>query len=36
MTIRTHRIRAGSVLSLLTMMTLPDGRIDQSIVSRAG
>jgi len=36
MTIRIYRIRAGSVLMSLTMMTLPDGRIDQYIVSRAG
>ena len=36
MTIRSFRIRAGSVVMSLTMMTLPDGRIDQYIVSRAG
>ena len=36
MTIRSYRIRAGSVLMELTTMTLPDGRIDQYIISRAG
>jgi CubicO group peptidase (beta-lactamase class C family) len=36
MTIRSFHIRAGSVAMSLTMMTLPDGRIDQYIVSRAG
>ena len=36
MTIRGYRIRAGGVLLELTMMTLPDGKIDQFIVSRAG
>jgi D-alanyl-D-alanine carboxypeptidase len=36
MTIRSYRIRAGGVLMELTTMTLPDGRIDQYIISRAG
>ena len=36
MIIRTYRIRAGDVLLSLTMMTLPDGKIDQYIISRAG
>jgi len=36
MTIRTFRIRAGGVLLDVTMMALPDGKIDQFIVSRAG
>jgi hypothetical protein len=34
MTIRSYRIRAGSVVMDLTTMTLPDGKIDQYIVSR--
>jgi D-alanyl-D-alanine carboxypeptidase len=36
MTIRSYRIRAGSVVMGLTTMTLPDGRIEQYIVQRAG
>lgn len=36
MTLRFYRIRAGTVWMDLTTMTLPDGRIDQYIVSRAG
>jgi D-alanyl-D-alanine carboxypeptidase len=36
MTIRSYRIRAGGRVMDLTTMTLPDGRIDQYIVSRAG
>ena len=36
MTIRSYRIRAGTVVMDLTTMTLPDGRIDQYIVARAG
>ena len=36
MTIRSFRIRAGGVLLDVTMMILPDGKIDQFIVSRAG
>jgi CubicO group peptidase (beta-lactamase class C family) len=36
MTIRSYRIRAGGVVMDLTMMILPDGRIDQFIVSRQG
>jgi CubicO group peptidase (beta-lactamase class C family) len=36
MTIRSYRIRAGGALMDLTTMTLPDGRIDQYIISRAG
>ena len=36
MMIRSYRIRAGDVLMQLTTMTLPDGRIDQYIVERAG
>ena len=34
MTIRSYRIRAGSVVMDLTTMTLPDAKIDQYIVSR--
>lgn len=36
MTLRFYRIRAGGVIMDLTTMTLPDGKIDQYIVSRAG
>jgi len=36
MTIRSYRIRAGGVVMVLTTMTLPDGRLDQYIISRAG
>ena len=36
MVIRGYRIRAGGVVLDLTMMVLPDGKIDQYIVSRAG
>jgi CubicO group peptidase (beta-lactamase class C family) len=36
MRIRSYRIRAGGVLLSLTTMTLPDGKIDQYIVERAG
>ena len=36
MKLRFYRIRAGSVVMDLTTMTLPDGKIDQYIVSRAG
>jgi len=36
MTIRSYRIRAGSVTMDLTTMTLPDGKIDQYIVAREG
>ena len=36
MVIRSYRIRAGGVVLDLTMMVLPDGKIDQFIVSRAG
>jgi len=36
MMIRSYRIRAGGVVMDLTTMTLPDGKIDQYIVSRAG
>lgn len=35
MTIRSYRIRAGRVVMGLTTMTLPDGKLDQFIVSRA-
>ncbi|MGD2068807.1 MAG: serine hydrolase domain-containing protein [Gemmatimonadota bacterium] len=35
MTIRYYRIRAGGVVMQLTTMTLPDGRMDQYLVSRA-
>jgi hypothetical protein len=35
MVIRSFRIRAGGVTMSLTMMTLPDGKIDQYIVARA-
>ena len=36
MMIRSYRIRAGGVTFSLTTMTLPDGKIDQFIVERAG
>jgi CubicO group peptidase (beta-lactamase class C family) len=36
MIIRSYRIRAGGATMDLTTMTLPDGKIDQYIVSRAG
>jgi CubicO group peptidase (beta-lactamase class C family) len=36
LTIRSYRIRAGKVLMGLTIMTQPDGRIDQYIIERAG
>jgi D-alanyl-D-alanine carboxypeptidase len=36
MTIRSYRIRAGGKVMDLTTMTLPDGKIDQFLVSRAG
>lgn len=36
MTIRSYWIRAGGVVMGLTTMTLPDGRLDQYIISRAG
>ena len=36
MKLRFYRIRAGNVVMDLTTMTLPDGKIDQYIVSRAG
>jgi CubicO group peptidase (beta-lactamase class C family) len=36
MTIRSYRIRAGNVTLDLTTMTLPDGKLDQYIISRAG
>jgi CubicO group peptidase (beta-lactamase class C family) len=36
MTIRSYLIRAGGVMMNLTTMTLPDGRIEQYIVERAG
>lgn len=36
MRIRSYRIRAGGVVMNLTTMTLPDGKIDQYIISRAG
>ncbi len=36
MTIRSYRIRASEVTMSLTVMILPDGRIDQYIVERAG
>ena len=35
MVIRSFRIRAGGVTIDVTMMTLPDGKIDQFIVARA-
>jgi D-alanyl-D-alanine carboxypeptidase len=34
MTIRSYRIRAGEAVMDLTTMTLPDGRIDQYLISR--
>jgi CubicO group peptidase (beta-lactamase class C family) len=36
MTIRSYRIRAVSVVMDLTTMTLPDGRLDQYLIARAG
>jgi CubicO group peptidase (beta-lactamase class C family) len=36
MVIRSYRIRAGNVTMDLTTMTLPDGKIDQYIIARAG
>jgi hypothetical protein len=36
MTIRTYRIRAGTVVLSLTTMTVPDGRLEQYILERAG
>ncbi|HET9384443.1 MAG TPA: serine hydrolase domain-containing protein [Gemmatimonadales bacterium] len=36
MTVRSYRIRAGSVVMDLTTMTLPDGKIDQYLISREG
>ena len=36
MTIRSYRIRAGSVVMDLTTMTLPNGKIDQYLIARAG
>lgn len=36
MIIRSYRIRAGAVLLRLGAMTLPDGRIDQYVIERAG
>lgn len=36
MTIRSYLIRAGGVVMSLTTMTMPDGRIEQYIVERAG
>ena len=36
MLIRSYRIRAGGVTMDLTTMTLPDGKIDQFIIARAG
>jgi hypothetical protein len=36
MRIRSYRIRAGDVVMDLTTMTLPDGRIDQYLISREG
>jgi D-alanyl-D-alanine carboxypeptidase len=36
MTIRSYRIRAGGRVMDLTTMSLPDGRIDQYLIARAG
>ena len=36
MVIRSYQIRAGNVTMQLTTMTLPDGKIDQYIIERAG
>jgi CubicO group peptidase (beta-lactamase class C family) len=36
MKIRSYRIRAGGVVMELVTMTLPDGKIEQYIISRAG
>ena len=36
MTIRSYRIRAGGVLMSLTTMIMPDGKIEQYLIERAG
>ena len=36
MTIRNYRIRVGGIVLDLTTMTLPDGRIEQYLIARAG
>jgi hypothetical protein len=36
MVLRSYRVRAGGVVLDISMMVLPDGKIDQFIVSRAG
>jgi len=36
MVLRGYRLRAGGMLLAISMMVLPDGKIDQFIVSRAG
>lgn len=36
MAIRTYRIRAGRTVMEPTSMTMPDGKIEQYIVARAG
>jgi hypothetical protein len=36
MVIRSYRIQAGDVVMDLTTMTLPDGKIDQYLISREG
>jgi hypothetical protein len=36
MVLRNYRVRAGGILLDISMMALPDGKIDQFIVSRAG
>ena len=36
MVLRGFRVRAGGILLSISMMVLPDGKIDQFIVSRAG
>ena len=36
MTIRTYRVRAGRMTLTLVTMTMPDGKIDQYLVERAG
>jgi CubicO group peptidase (beta-lactamase class C family) len=36
MTIRSYQIRAGGVVMQLTTMTMPDGKIEQYLIERAG
>jgi hypothetical protein len=36
MILRFYRIRAGGVVMDLTTMTMPDGKLDQYLIARAG